>query len=152
MGKVYKKVVDANKITATERQSLTYCLAAFNWTDAAQHWIVDAIDKWDQAHVEKEEPPAKKPRTERASYYMTIDGMKCDRAIVDTCAKSVEGQGDGRVSVDDAKKVWEKAADGGKVTKAERWTVRHCLTHFKFTEPAMDFIKENLQKAVEADK
>ena len=78
--------------------------------------------------------------------------MKCDRGILDECAKAVEGKGDGRVSLDDAKKVWEKAADGGKVTKTERWTIRHCITHFKFTEGALDFIKEGLEKAVEEDK
>merc|ERR1711870_152909 len=110
-----------------------------------------AIQKIDNEHGDGE-PATKKPKTESASYYATMDGLKCDRAIIDACATAVEGQGDGRVSIDDAKKVWEKAADGGKVTKAERWTVRHCLTHFKFTEPAMDFMKENLKKAVEEDK
>merc|ERR1712113_552269 len=85
-------------------------------------------------------------RSESESYYAVIEGMKCDRAIIDACREAVAGQGDGRVSIEDAKKVFEKVADGSKETAVERWTMRYCLTHFKWTEAAHDWIIEECKK------
>ena len=33
-------------------------------------------------------------------------GMACDRAVIDACRTAVAGQGDGRVSIEDAKQVY----------------------------------------------
>merc|ERR1712060_704655 len=96
------------------------------------------------------------PRTQKScvpnmSYYKSIDGIKCDRAIVDACKKAVEGKGDGRVSVDDAKEVFAVVADGNKVTRAERWTLRFCLTEFHWTEAAQEWFKDQLKAVVQED-
>jgi len=80
-----------------------------------------------------------------SSYYESIDGMKLDRETIDACRTAVAGTGDGRVSVDDAKKVFATVADGGKVTQCERWTVRYCLQEFMWTEPAQAWIVEALK-------
>ena len=37
---------------------------------------------------------------------MTIDGVKCDRGIIDACETAVKAKGDGRVSKEDAEKVF----------------------------------------------
>ena len=55
---------------------------------------------------------------------MTIDGVKCDRGIIDACETAVKAKGDGRVSKEDAEKVFAKAAEGFKVTRCARWTLR----------------------------
>jgi len=83
------------------------------------------------------------------SYYQTIEGVSCDRAIIEACSKAVAGMGDGRVSLDDAKVVFEKVKDAGKVTKAEVWTLRYCLTEYNFTEAANDWITEAVSAMTE---
>jgi len=95
-----------------------------------------------------DEPP---PSRSMSSYYQTIEGVSCDRAIIEACTKAVAGRGDGRVSLDDAKLVFEKVKDGGKVTKAEAWTVRYCLTEFNFTEAACDWITEAVSSMTQWD-
>ena len=75
--------------------------------------------------------------SEGDSYYVTIDGVKCDRGIIDACETAVKAKGDGRVSKEDAEKVFAKAAEGFKVTRCARWTLRYCLAHFKWTEAAV---------------
>lgn len=38
-----------------------------------------------------------------SSYYKTIDGVKYDRELLELADKLTQGQGDGRLSTDDAK-------------------------------------------------
>jgi len=141
--KIFEKVADGGKETAVERWTMRYCLTHFRWTEAAHDWIVEESKKISQEGG-SEESPTKRAKT-GSSYYETIDGMKCDRGIVDACRQAVEGQGDGRVSKEDAEKVWAEAADGNKVTNAEKWTLRYCLTSFRFTRAGHDYIMEKFQ-------
>lgn len=141
--KIFEKVADGNKETAIERWTMRYCLTHFHWTEAAHDWIIDECKKLTQ-EGDVQDTPTKRAKT-GTSYYETIDGMKCDRGIVDACRQAVEGQGDGRVSKEDAEKVWAEAADGNKVTNAEKWTLRYCLTSFRFTRAAHDYIKEKFE-------
>ena len=83
---------------------------------------------------------------------MTIDGVKCDRGIIDACETAVKAKGDGRVSKEDAEKVFAKAADGFKVTRCARWTLRYCLAHFKWTEAAVTYLAEQMKAATQEDE
>lgn len=141
---VFAKIADGGKETRTERWTLRHCLQEFKWTDGAHDWIVEALKNVHQEAAR----PAKKARTEGKSYYEQIDGFKCDRGIIDACkeAVAVEG-GDGRVSLEDAGKVWAKAAEGSAVTMAEKWTLRYCMSAFNWSRPAHDFMVEKLQAA-----
>ena len=40
-------------------------------------------------------------------YFESIDGMKLDKAIGEACREAGEGQGDGRVSVEDAEAIFD---------------------------------------------
>ena len=82
---------------------------------------------------------------------MTIDGVKCDRGIIDACETAVKAKGDGRVSKEDAEKVFAKAAEGFKVTRCARWTLRYCLAHFKWTEAAVTYLDEQMKAATQED-
>merc|ERR1719331_2479070 len=100
------------------------------------------------SNAEEAEPTElKEPETKKAkSYYEQIDGMKLDAKVVEVCREAVKGRGDGRVSVEDCKKVVESVLDGGKMTQAERWTVRYCLTEFNWTGAAVDHLHEVIKK------
>ena len=83
---------------------------------------------------------------------MTIDGVKCDRGIIDACETAVKAKGDGRVSKEDAEKVFAKAAEGFKVTRCARWTLRYCLAHFKWIEAAVTYLAEQMKAATQEDE
>lgn len=152
--KVYEALADGGQITPTERWTLYYCLTDFKWTDAAHDWIIDALKGFRKRSGE--EPPVKVAKVGATSYYEVIDGMKTKRAIIDLCRDSVAGKGDGRVSTDDAKTIWEKAVDGGRITRTERWSIRFCLAEFKWTRAAHDWVLEEIKSVMktceEADK
>jgi len=141
--KVFEEVADGNKETKCERWTVRYCLQEFNWTEAAHDWLVEELKKVPQEGLSGS--PAKKQKT-GTGYYETVDGYKCDRAIIDACREAIAGQGDGRVSLDDAEKVWAKAMDGNKVTDAEKWTVRYCLSSFNWTREAHNWIMQQMHQ------
>ncbi len=81
-----------------------------------------------------------------ASYYRTIDGKNYDKAILDMAKASVAGQGDGRISLNDAKKIVRLIQDGGKVTDVEKRSLQYVLKKYKFTDTAQEHIKNALGK------
>lgn len=143
--RVWQEVADANKETRCERWTVRYCLLEFKWQEGAREWFIEELKKVPQEGISGS--PAKKARTSTSTYYETIDGFKCDRAILDTCREAVAGEGSGPISEDDAKKVWAKAEDGRKVTNCERWTLRYCLTEFQWAPSAQEYILEQLRQA-----
>jgi len=132
---------DAQKVftniahSRTQRWTLCYCLTEFDWEEAAHDWIVEEL----KAHAPAESP-AKKAKTVKG-YYETVDGCKCDRRIIDVCRNT-----DGRINIEAAQQVWAQTADGGKVTSAEKWTLRHCLSAFNWSREAHDFVLAELRK------
>ena len=97
----------------------------------------------------KQKVEASEAEDNKKPYYVKIDGMELDSAIVDACRTAVAGQGDGRVSLEDSKSVFGKAADGNKITQCERWTVRYCLQEFKWTRPAATWMVDAMHKALQ---
>jgi len=41
-----------------------------------------------------------------SSYYKEINGVKYDKAMLEAADKSIEGKGDGRISLEDSKYRW----------------------------------------------
>ena len=62
----------------------------------------------------------------KVNYYEKVDGLNCDKAVIDACREALKG--DGRVNAEDAKNVFAKIADANKVTRIERRTLWHCRT------------------------
>ena len=48
------------------------------------------------------------------TYYEITDGIKYDKAILDIARKSILGQGDGRLSINDVKEMVSKILDKKK--------------------------------------
>jgi len=141
---VFEKIADGGRETQKERWTLRYCMQKFKWTDAAHDWIVEELKKVVQEDIHGS--PSKKAKTEGGAYYEAVDGFNCDRGIVDACRDAVAGQGDGRISRDDAEKVWAKAKDGNKVTDAEKWTLRYCFSSFNWTRAGHDWLLEQCEQ------
>jgi len=81
-----------------------------------------------------------------SSYYKTIDGVKYDRELLELADKLTEGQGDGRLSVDDAKQLYEEVADGDSYTDIEKDTVKYLRENYKWTDAADDWFRTEIRK------
>jgi len=100
----------------------------------------------------KKEKDKKKTKEEKEkekkaeSYYKVIDGEKYDRGMIEKAEKAVEGVGDGRVSVEDAKTIIAEALDGNRYTKIEQKTMKYIREHFKWTEAAVAYTDKALEE------
>jgi len=80
------------------------------------------------------------------SYYKTIKGVRYDKGILDAADRSVSGQGDGRISLKDAKEMMTSVKDGGKYTDTEKTTIAYVRDNYKFTTEADDWFRTEIRK------
>ena len=78
------------------------------------------------------------------SYYKIIDGKKMDGHLLEMASKMVQGQGDGRISQEDAEKLLRGVTDGGKYTDIEKETMEYIRTNFKWTEGADEWFRTQI--------
>lgn len=85
-----------------------------------------------------------------ASYYKTISGIKYDKGMLEAADASVSGKKDGRISINDAKKIIKKASDGTGITEIESKTLKYIYDNYNFTPSARDYFNNFL--SVETSK
>ena len=79
-------------------------------------------------------------------YYKEIDGKKYDGEVIDLAKKLTEGAGDGRISKDDAGKIFDAVRDGNAYTDIEKDTVKYIRENFKWTDAADDWFRTEVRK------
>ncbi len=79
-------------------------------------------------------------------YYKTIDGVKYDADLIEAAEKAVAGQGDGKISFEDAQILLEKVKDGDTYTDVEKATMAYIRENFKWTEKADEWFRAEIRK------
>jgi len=102
-------------------------------------WFCESCTKKKTARGAKDKP-------KKDNYYKQINNKKYDKGMLDAADLAVEGKGDGRVSVDDAKKIFKEAVDGDKITECEYDTLDYIKVNYKWTDPASKWLANALAK------
>jgi len=76
------------------------------------------------------------------SYYVTIDGVSYDKALLELADALIEGKGDGRLSEDDVKQLIGKIIDKKKITKTEYLTVFYLIKNYNITQKGLEILAE----------
>lgn len=117
--KIIKSINDVTNITPEEKNTIHYILDTYS----CNYEAIDNLRKYI-----------------KTSYYKTIDGEKYDRSLLLLAENLVKGQGDGRISENDMKKLVSSALDGNKITECEKKTLEYITTHFNTTENAKNYL------------
>jgi hypothetical protein len=80
------------------------------------------------------------------SYYKTINGVNYDREMLEIADKATAGQGDGRISIADAHQLFAAVKDGGRYTDTEKTTMAYIRDHYKFTEEADGWFRDEVRR------
>lgn len=80
------------------------------------------------------------------NYYKQIDGKKYDRAMVEFCDEASAGAGDGRISKDDAEKLFELVKDGDRYTEVEKNTMKYIRDNYNWTDAADEWFRTEVRK------
>ena len=76
------------------------------------------------------------------SYYKKIQGVRYDRALLESAEERIKGQGDGRISDQDIHEIIDLSKDGNKVTLTELRTIKYIRDHFRVTEKAQKTLSD----------
>lgn len=128
---LWQMAQDGGRITEIEEDTINYLLAEFNWTAAAKAWL--------QEEMSVEVAKIK-------SYYQVIDGLRYDRKILEEADRRVAGQGDGRISLDDAEVLLPLFGDFGDVTIVEERSLKYLLTNYKWTPEAENWFLDKVDR------
>ena len=74
-------------------------------------------------------------------YYKTINGVKYDGELFELAENLVKGQGDGRLSKDDASKIYDVVKDSGSYTEIEKVTMMYIRDNYEWTNAGDEFIR-----------
>jgi hypothetical protein len=80
------------------------------------------------------------------SYYKIINGVKYDKEMLRIADEAVAGAGDGRISIEDAKKLLEAVKDGDTYTDIEKETMKYIRDNYKFTQAADEWFRTEIRK------
>jgi len=172
--KVLPEVADGrggkSELTCNERWTLRFGLGEYSWSHEARQIIFNALPKMDVRDtkdfkiygkseidkvlfgptlVELQQPPEKKRRGQKDNQIL-VDGMLLDREMLLAAREALED--DGVIDAREAVKIFQYAADTDYVlTRCERWTFRFIISSHQFTDNALNFLKEALQKLKQDD-
>jgi hypothetical protein len=81
-----------------------------------------------------------------AAYYRKIKGKNYDKRMIDTAARAIKGKGDGRISLQDAKKLLGSVKDASGYTDVEKRTMKYIRDKFVFTPEANKWFRTEVSK------
>ncbi|XOV94729.1 MAG: hypothetical protein ACFHWX_08495 [Bacteroidota bacterium] len=81
----------------------------------------------------------------KISYYKVIDGKRYKGITIKMADDSIAGRGDGRISMEDAEKIFDTISDGKAYTQVEKDTLRRLRTHYKWTERADELFRKKVR-------
>jgi hypothetical protein len=79
-------------------------------------------------------------------YYIEMDGVKCDRRLLELADGAVAKAGDGRISIADAKALFAAVADHDAYTDVEKATMKYIRENYNFTPEADAWFRTEVHK------
>lgn len=74
--------------------------------------------------------------------YVTIDGEKYEKELIDLAKEHTTGAGEGKLSKDEVDVLFKSAADGVSITETEKKTLAYIRKNFEFTEASAKLFDE----------
>lgn len=80
-----------------------------------------------------------------ATYYKKIKGKNYDRKLIGMADASVQGKGDGRISLNDARKILRAVKDSSDYSDIEKNTMKYIRDHYAFTPEADQWFRGEIR-------
>ena len=114
-------ITDVTNITNIERNSIEYILNTY----FCSYEAIENLRKYI-----------------KTSYYQVIEGERYDRSLLLLADNLVKGQGDGRISEMDMKKLVESALDGNRITDCEKKTLKFISKQYNTTDNGKEYLQK----------
>ena len=84
--------------------------------------------------------------TEGSSFYKQINGVKYSRKLIEWAEGAVAGQGDGRISTEEAKELFEFLSSDNRYSDLEKKTIKYIRENYNWTDAADSFLRDTIRK------
>ncbi|WP_061270905.1 OmpA family protein [Leptospira interrogans] len=82
----------------------------------------------------------------KENYYITIKGRKYDRKLIQLAEEFTSGKRDGKISINDAKRLLKIVKDNNAYTDIEKHTIEYIRENYKFTEKSDGWFRSEIRK------
>ena len=80
-----------------------------------------------------------------SSHYKQIKGIKYSAPLLSAADEMVAGQGDGRISLEDAEKLFAMLGKDGKYSDLEKRSLSYVRDNYTFTEAGDEFLRKQIR-------
>ena len=77
--------------------------------------------------------------------YITIEGVKYEKELIELAKAHTTGRGEGKISKDEAEDLLNSALDGRGVTETEMNTLKYIRENFDFTDASARLFDEKIK-------
>ncbi len=81
----------------------------------------------------------------KISYYKQINGKRYKAITLKMADESIAGKGDGRISTEDANKIFDTISDGKAYTQVEKDTMRYLRENYNWTDSADELFRKKVR-------
>lgn len=145
---ILRETLDGGKYTATEKATMAYIRKNYKFTPQADAFVRHAVASFASKQGAKTKSFAEEQKSKKSglAVYKKIAGVKYDKGMLEAAEKGVEGTGDGRISIDDAKLILDETLDGDRYTVVEKRTMKYIRDNFKFTPAADKYTRSQITR------
>lgn len=130
--KMYEAVIDGGVYSQVERDTVDYVLNHMRWNSDAKRWFLSELEAWELRKVTPE--------------HRTVEGKEVDKELYEIAEDAVRNNPDGKISLADAKLLYEAVIDGGIYTSVEWETVRLLKRKMAWHPEAQQWFDDELNK------
>lgn len=107
---MFEAVIDGGVYSKVEHDTVNYCLNNMSWNPDAKQWFLTELQTWER---EKAKP-----------VHRLVEGREVDKELYEIAEDAVATNPDGKISLADARLLYEAVIDEGIYTSVEWETVR----------------------------
>jgi len=127
--KMYEAVIDGGVYSKVEHDTVNYCLNNMSWMPDAKRWLLSELANW-----ERVEGPV----------HRYVEGKEVDKELYEIAEDASANNLDGRISMADARLMYDAVIDGGIYTSVEWETVRLIKKNMHWHPDALSWFDKEL--------
>ncbi len=128
--KMFEAVIDGGVYSQVERDTVDYVLNTMSWDAAAKQWFLAELDAWEARKAVPE--------------HRIVEGKEVDKQLYGIAEDAVANNADGRITIADARLLYDAVIDGGIYTSVEWETVRLIKKNMAWHPEALEWFDKEL--------
>lgn len=128
--KMFEAVIDGGVYSQVERDTVNHLLNTMSWDSGAKAWFLSELDEWEARKAVPE--------------HRIVDGKEVDKELYAIAEDAVATNPDGKISLADARLLYDAVIDGGIYTSVEWETVKLIKKNMKWHPDALEWFDKEL--------